>query len=434
MRTVWLPLMALIAGLVAVPAAAGVPQAPAPTDEDCLMCHTDASTARADGRPVFVLAETYQASIHGQISISCVDCHTDLASAAEWPHAERLQPAQCATCHESSVQLVDAGVHAEARRARNNLVAATCVDCHGSHDIRPSADPESRTNHMRLIDTCGACHGDAEIIERGKMAGGSVADLFRDSIHGQALLKSGLSVAPSCTDCHNAHDIRRKTDAQSKVFRTAIPATCGSCHEGIAREYWSGIHGTQVQQGSPLAPVCSDCHTAHNIRRSEVEGWQLEVIKECGTCHEQSLATYRDTYHGQVTNLGFARVASCASCHGAHAIYPKSDERSMVSPANVTATCAACHKGATPRFAQYDPHADPHNFARNPLLAYTARFMQMLLFGVFGFFGLHAVLWFGREVQIKAVGHRRGRAPAEEVKASEPAEDDDAAPTRGGRT
>lgn len=433
MRRLILFLAVLVCGVAVGTPAIAQQAAKAPTVEDCLMCHGDASAARADGRPVMVLSETYQGSIHGQAGVSCVDCHTDLQTAAEWPHAERLQPAQCTTCHESSVQQYESGVHAEARRVRKNMVAATCVDCHGSHDIKPSADPESRTNHMKLIDTCGRCHGDVEVIKRGNIRIGNVVDMFRDSIHGQALLKSGLSVAPSCTDCHNAHDIRLKSDEKSKVFRTTVPATCGSCHEGIAREYWTGIHGTQVQKGSPLAPVCSDCHTAHQIRRSEVEGWQLEVINECGTCHEQSLATYRDTYHGQVTNLGFSRVASCASCHGAHAIFPKSDERSMVAPANVVKTCAQCHEGATPRFAQYDPHADPHNVERNPLLSYTARFMQMLLFGVFSFFGLHAVLWFGREVQVKT--SQRRREPAAKAVAA-PAPDDEAGEDqdRGGRS
>lgn len=395
--------------LMSAPRPAGASPPPGPTTEDCLMCHGDVSAARADGRPVIVLAETYAASIHGQAGVSCADCHADLASVAEWPHAERLQPAKCTSCHPQAVEQYELGVHARSR-ARKNLVAANCVDCHGSHDIRPSADPDSRTNHMKLIDTCGRCHGDVEVIKRGNIAIGNIVEMFRDSIHGRALLKSGLSVAPACTDCHNAHDIRRKTDEASKIFRASVPGTCGTCHEGIAREYWTGIHGSQVKQGSPLAPVCTDCHTAHQIRRAEVEGWQLEVITECGTCHEQSLATYRDTYHGQVTSLGFTRVASCAACHGAHAIFPKSDERSMVSPGRVTETCRSCHEGATPRFAQYDPHADPHNSDRNPMLSYTARFMQMLLFGVFTFFGIHTSLWFGRELQAKTAHRWRERA------------------------
>lgn len=398
--------------LLAGPAAAIAADPPKPpTNEDCLMCHGDASAVRADGRPVVVNAEHFGGSIHGQAGIACVDCHTDLAAVTEWPHAEKLKPAQCATCHEPAVSAYEKSIHAQARRTGANLTAASCADCHGTHDIRPKGDPESRTHHMRLIETCGRCHGNEETIKRGKIEIGNVVDLFRDSIHGKALLRSGLTVAPACNDCHGSHDIRKKKDAESLVFRTSIPATCGKCHEGIAREYGQGVHGVQVAKGSPLAPVCSDCHSAHQIRRAEVEAWRLEVVQECGTCHEQSAKTFRDTFHGQVTSLGFARVAACADCHGAHAIFPKADERSMVSQKNVTATCRKCHEAATASFAKFDPHADPHNRERNGLLYYTTQFMQMLLAGVFTFFGLHTALWFGRSMQIKASEKMRRRKP-----------------------
>ena len=46
-------------------------------------------------------------------------------------------------------------VHAQARRSSPQSVAATCTDCHGTHDIRPSSDPDSRTNHFNLPATCG---------------------------------------------------------------------------------------------------------------------------------------------------------------------------------------------------------------------------------------------------------------------------------------
>jgi hypothetical protein len=401
---------ALLLGAASADAGAATAQAPTPpTNEDCLACHSDPSAARADGRPVAVDQERFGGSIHGQSGVSCIDCHADLATVAEWPHAEKLKPAQCTTCHEPAVTAYDAGVHAQARRTGGNLAAATCADCHGIHDIRPSADPDSRTHHLRLLETCGHCHGNEEIIKRGKIAIGNVVDLFKDSIHGKALIRSGLSVAPTCSDCHGNHDIRRKTDAASRVFRKAIPDTCSKCHQGVGRVYWESIHGAQVAKGSPLAPVCTSCHTAHEIRRSDVEGWKLEVIRECGTCHEQSLSTYRDTFHGQVTALGYSRVASCADCHGSHHIFPEADTRSAVSAANVVETCKKCHFGATPSFARYDPHGDPGNRERNPLLFYTSKFMKMLLFGVFTFFGIHTGLWFARGMQVKTARRLRGR-------------------------
>ncbi len=89
--------------------------------------------------------------------LACVDCHADLATLAEFPHAEKLKPAQCATCHDKAVAAYDTGVHAQARRAGGNLAAATCADCHGSHDIRPVGGPgvadapRAAARHLRPV-------------------------------------------------------------------------------------------------------------------------------------------------------------------------------------------------------------------------------------------------------------------------------------------
>jgi hypothetical protein len=182
--------------------------------------------------------------------------------------------------------------------------------------------------------------------------------------------------------------------------------TCGKCHEGIRTQFQDSIHGQAVAGGNAGAPACQDCHSAHRISRAEEPSWQLGVIAECGTCHAESLATYRDTFHGQVTALGFTRVAKCADCHTAHQILGSDDPRSSVSPAKRLGTCQRCHPGATGNFAQYDPHADKHDRARNPMLYYASRFMNGLLVGVFGFFGLHTTMWFTRSLR------ERRRRPA----------------------
>jgi len=401
--------LAGVPGAASAQGAAAKPAPKPPSNDDCLGCHGDASAARANGTSVSVPGNVFGASIHGAVGVACVDCHADLAKTTDFPHADKLQPTQCATCHEKPAADYYTGVHATARRTGKNPAAATCADCHGSHDIRPKSDPESRTHHSKLLDTCGRCHGNDEIIKRGRIQIGNVVELFKDSIHGKALIRSGLTVAPTCSDCHGSHDIRRKADATSRVYRATVPVTCGKCHEGIARDYWTSIHGVQVKKGSPLAPVCSSCHTAHEISRADVPGWKVAVIKECGTCHEESIKTYRDTFHGQVTALGYSRVASCADCHGSHTIVPKSDPKSMVHDSNRLKTCQKCHSAATASFAQYDPHGDPSNRSRNPLLFYTSQFMKMLLFGVFAFFGIHTGLWFTRGMQLKAARRLRGR-------------------------
>jgi hypothetical protein len=159
-----------------------------------------------------------------------------------------------------------------------------------------------------------------------------------------------------------------------------------------------------LAKGTDGGPACQTCHTAHGIQRAESLGWQLSVIGQCGTCHADRIATFRDTFHGQVTNLGFRTVAGCADCHGAHEILPASDPRSPISPGRLVETCGKCHANANANFVKYDPHADKHDRARSPLLFYMTKLMTVLLAGVFGFFGLHTTLWFSKEIRL-----RRGR-------------------------
>jgi 5-methylcytosine-specific restriction endonuclease McrA len=167
------------------------------------------------------------------------------------------------------------------------------------------------------------------------------------------------------------------------------------------------VHAQQVSSGNTVAAVCSDCHTSHRIQRHDTEAWRLAVIEECGTCHVERIASYRDTYHGKVTELGFTRVAACADCHGNHKILPASNPASTVSPQNLVTTCRQCHENANENFVKYDPHADKTNRDRNPALYWTYRFMQILLAGVFLFFGAHTLLWFPRSYRERQARNRR---------------------------
>jgi nitrate/TMAO reductase-like tetraheme cytochrome c subunit len=257
-----------------------------------------------------------------------------------------------------------------------------CLACHGDPGAQRengasiAVDPQvfERSSHGPLA--CVDCHQDLATLQEfphpetlAKVNCASCHDeegaQYHDSIHSWAKEKAGLSAAaPACADCHGTHDIHGPADQASRVFRAA--------------------------------PVCVDCHTAHDIQRTDTDASRLGVTAECGTCHEESLRTYRDTFHGQVTRLGFVRVATCADCHGAHDIHPKADPKSMVNAANRVTTCRKCHATANENFAQYDPHADRHDKSRSAPLYYTGLFMDGLLLSVFGFFGIHTALWLGR--------------------------------------
>jgi nitrate/TMAO reductase-like tetraheme cytochrome c subunit len=376
----------------AVVASAGQDAKP-PQNDDCLACHADPDLKRSDNTSLAVDARSLGESTHAPLA--CIDCHEDLASVSEFPHAERLAPAACSSCHDDAQTNYGAGIHAQARQAGRGL-AATCADCHGTHDIRASSDPASRTTKLNLTATCAACHGNADVIAKGHIQAGNIVALYEDSIHGTALTESGMVVAPSCVDCHSSHEIRRKSEAGSSIHASTVPATCGKCHKGIEQQFSRGVHGGALAAGKADAPQCVTCHTAHSIRRADSEPWRLGVTEECGTCHAKVVDSFRRTFHGKVNQLGFGTAATCADCHSAHEVLPSAALRSTAPGATLVTTCGKCHEGANERFVQYDPHPDPNDYARSPLLWWANRLYTVLITGCFSFFAAHSGLWFFR--------------------------------------
>lgn len=352
------------------------PSSSLPAELDCRQCHQ---------------AKELQASVHAPLD--CSLCHQ---KTTRFPHLKGTGQAVCSQCHQESYNDYQDSVHGRSR-AGGELDAAACQDCHGGHNIFKKEDSRSPVYHLNLPQTCARCHADAKLASRHGLGEGKEYQLFMDSIHGRAITKSGLLVAANCSDCHGTHRIYPPGDSRSSVNRVNIPATCGKCHAGITPIYRESIHGQGLTEGVIDVPVCTDCHTAHQIVRITGESWKLGIIQECGTCHQSLLTTYRDTYHGKVTSLGYVRVARCSDCHGAHDIRPVSDPQSRISPARVVSTCRRCHPKANANFARYYPHADYKNKDLYPSLYYTYFFMTALLVGVFGFFGLHLALWLGRD-------------------------------------
>ena len=138
--------------------------------------------------------------------------------------------------------------------------SATCVDCHGAHDMKDRRDPASSINKPNLPATCGKCHF-------------GVYAIYKESVHGTALAR-GVPDAPNCADCHGEHDIRAVADPNSPVSSGAISRkTCASCH---AAEKLAARYGVPVDK---------------------VRG-------------------YEQSFHGLSARLGDKTVANCASCHG----------------------------------------------------------------------------------------------------------------------
>jgi hypothetical protein len=383
----------------------------------CEKCHGNRDFLVGKGGPqgdsaLYVPAGTLQDTRHA--SLRCAQCHVGYD--AGYPHRATSRVVPCSTCHAAEGRDWDASIHAANSASTGD--APTCVGCHGSHTVYGAADRRSPTHPLNVAMMCGRCHADPRIIgtyfaTADKTRARTAVAHFYKTVHGNALTGAGLVVSATCNDCHRAHKVLPADSTGSSVNRANIPATCGACHVGVVEAYDSSAHGAAYRTGGVTttghsAPVCVDCHSAHEIVRADQPQWLLGVVQECGTCHERLYETYFETYHGKVTRLGFNLAATCSDCHTAHNMRPASDTRSSVYAENLVATCGRCHSAANANFVRYQPHGDPKDRTKYPLLFWSWLFMTLLLVGTMSFFLLHTFLWLVRIT----INRLRGGGPA----------------------
>jgi len=376
-------------------------------DADCLRCHSDQSLKARDGRVLAVHTTELAGSRHARIA--CSQCHSEVNASHVRPCETITKKVDCTSCHAEMGQQYQKSVHGQLF-AKGDANAPTCKDCHGTHHVLGKQNAESPTFPTNIPVLCGRCHREGERAAiRYKGQQHEIIQHYSESIHGKGLLKSGLTVTATCTSCHTAHRELPASDPESTVNPKNVPNTCGVCHHGIQEQFVMSVHSASVTHtGKPL-PVCSDCHTAHTIERADKDQFKLEIMNKCGRCHEEIAKTYFDTYHGKVSRLGYTNTAKCYDCHGSHDIRSVNDPQSHLSRANVVATCARCHTGATRRFAGYLTHATHHDPRKYPFLFWTFWGMTALLVGTFVVGGVHTLLWLPRAL------HMRRELKAEEA-------------------
>ncbi len=248
---------------------------------DCASCHADK-------------AKSLKTSAHS--SLHCTDCHQGITA---FPHPKDVALPKCSQCHAKQATEYEHSIHGQ-QFAKGNKAAPTCEVCHGdAHELKNTRTWEFKKS---IPELCGACHAKP------------LSD-YEMSIHGQAIAR-GVFQAPVCTSCHTAHTIEPPTSANSTVFPTHIPETCGQCHGNVkmASEF--------------------------NIPRDR-------------------LLSYDASFHGLAVKEGSETAANCASCHGFHKILPSSDPRSSINAKNLPKTCGKCHPGAGDRFAIGPVHELP---------------------------------------------------------------------------
>ena len=320
-----------------------------PSNDTCTECHSVSI-----GKLAAVTQTKLGQSVH--TGLNCIDCHT---AVSEIPHPEKLPAAECGRCHEDVAAiyrqhgLAKIGVSEDMPR---------CSDCHGSHDILPINDRHSMVNPLNLPHTCAGCHENPQWLADHDIRFKHPIQVYSQSVHGRAAAV-GIETAATCNDCHSsggtAHMILPPGDPRSTINYFNIPATCGKCHSSIEQDFRDSIHGELLERGEVDAPSCTKCHGEHRILA--VTNPQSLVSPErlaqstCSPCHSSGslsekysmptgrLVTFIESYHGLKSRTGDRRVATCASCHGAHRILPASDPKSSIAKKNLPATCGKCH-------------------------------------------------------------------------------------------
>ncbi|HEY3311562.1 MAG TPA: hypothetical protein VGK00_07990 [Anaerolineales bacterium] len=114
------------------------------------------------------------------------------------------------------------------------------------------------------------------------------ADQEKDSVHSAARAVGKLEAA-ICTDCHSAHAVRRLKDSKGQFLpetRSWIPTTCQKCHSAIYDKYRNSVHGKAlIDQNNQDVPTCIDCHGVHIIENPTTSTFRLNSPLMCSKCH-----------------------------------------------------------------------------------------------------------------------------------------------------
>jgi cytochrome b subunit of formate dehydrogenase len=431
----------------------------ADTRHVCGICH------RAELRALEASVHNEKGATPDGRPLVCTSCHEPhfktrrgSMSAADWV----LNMVRgCTRCHKKETEDYLSSKHYQAVQAGDST-APYCVTCHDNHAVLSPANPAAATSVERLDNLCSRCHSgydktlhrkdgaDARLMtcvachtghhtqmERGpggvfketvpatcNRCHGEQRHKKEMSAHGRVMLLDEQGGTANCTKCHVYH--WRKGGA---THEASLRLQCQNCHVKETQEYMRSMHAQAREKGHLEAPTCVTCHGERDIQKVSVSMRPQKVIDLCSRCHGNReialkfqlnpdvVKSYQRTYHGQVYSLGYqgAEFATCINCHGNHDIRAKDDPESMVSRQNIVKTCARCHKDANVNFVSFLSHYDPHGGQAGPLSAQrrvsrTEAFMNTLLFVVFGFFGVHTILWFVRS-WVERHRHARQRSP-----------------------
>jgi predicted CXXCH cytochrome family protein len=159
--------------------------------------------------------------------------------------------------------------------AKGDGNVAVCTSCHGAHGVLPATDARSPVYPSRIVETCGACHGDAALMARYGIKGDELAE-YKKSVHYAALTQRNDLSAPTCNDCHGSH-------GAAPPGISSVSNVCGTCHLTQRERFDLSPHKdafAAIEQ-----PACEACHGNHAVIAPN-DGWiGVAEGQVCGSCH-----------------------------------------------------------------------------------------------------------------------------------------------------
>ena len=235
-----------------------------------------------------------------------------------------LPDSACVACHAPLREAYALSVHTPA--------GVTCVTCHGGQagklDAREAHRGMRRLTRKATLKLCADCHTRPEAMGPYHLRV-DVLRYWAYSAHGKAWDRDDPR-APLCTDCHGAHEVRSHRDPESPVAPGNQPATCMQCHDNPeVKRYLQSRHYQALQEGRVRAPVCATCHQDHGVVRPR----GTAPLALCGRCHVRERGLLAASPHGDSRTL-----RSMNACVGCHEVHGKEMRR---EPAEL---CPRCHE------------------------------------------------------------------------------------------
>lgn len=348
--TVVLPFLLLCLVLALLPRTASAAGATLSDEaQACMGCHAtpgmtmtfqDGSTAS-----VHIDGSHFQGTVHD--FLDCTGCHSDVSldSHPSTKYGSRKQfllhlASACRTCHADE-QIMANRIH---QRAVAKANAPPCSACHGSHAI---SKVPTRKEKLSTTQYCLTCHGQ----KLTKSINGEVISLTID----EEWIRHSVHNRHGCADCHSSYskqDHPHPTLGSIRELSIAASESCSRCHPDKSAQHKGGIHYAMLSRGNQRTPVCSDCHGAHAVGPKALADTMSG--EPCKKCHQDIFNSYRESVHGLAKQKGVGHAPLCSDCHYAHEVRPAMASR---TPKDL---CMTCHPDVAAAHKAWLPNAEAH--------------------------------------------------------------------------